>query len=189
MKAFTLLEIVIVIAVLGILLSAIFGVLASSRKDWQSASEQIDRQQDARKAVDRITWELKSSNPSWNVNATLYNISINSAGDQVDFFVPIFDTNNQITTLRAVRYYVGGLNNAQLLRKEGSIESIIANNIDNVAGQKPFFTFGNTNNTIVDIKIPIIKNNAIFVLESQSNLRNRQANLTEGVIIENILEQ
>lgn len=179
----------IVTAILGILLSAIFGVLTSSQKDWQNASEQINRQQDARKAMDRIAWELKSSNPFWNVNATLYNISINSAGDQIDFYVPIFDADNQIITLRAVRYYVGGLNNAQLLRREGAIESVIANNIDNVAGQKPFFTFGNTNNTIVDIKIPIIKNNAIFVLESQSNLRNRQANLTQGVIIENILEQ
>lgn len=176
-------------AIFGILLGAIFGSISSSRVSWKVASEQIDRQQDARKAIDRIAWELRSTNPSWEVDTTSYSVVINSLGDQLDFYVPVFDANNEITALRAVRYYIGGLNNAQLLRKESSGAVVVANNIDNIAAQKPFFAFNNTDNTIVDIKIPVIKNNVTFILASQANLRNRQIDLSEDITIEEILEE
>jgi len=176
----TLIELMIVLVISGILLSAIFGIISSSRSSWDSGAGQIVRQQDARKGIDRIAWELRSTDTAWNVSSTLYNVSINAAGDQIDFYQPVF-VNNSITELRAVRYYVGGQNNAQLLRKEGGDITVATNNIDNVVSQKPFFSFNSTPN-IIDIRIPIIKDNIIFVLASQANLRNRGTQLDGAVV-------
>jgi len=174
----TLIELMIVLVISGILLSAIFGIISSSRSSWDSGAGQIVRQQDARKGIDRIAWELRSTDTAWNVSSTLYNVSINAAGDQIDFYQPVF-VNNSITELRAVRYYVGGQNNAQLLRKEGGDITVVTNNIDNE--EKPFFSFNSTPN-IIDIRIPTIKNNITFVLESQVNLRNRGTQLDGAVV-------
>jgi len=185
---FTLLELMITLAIFGILLSAIFGSISTSRTNWQNAGNQIDRQQNARKAADRVAWELRLTSPSWTVDAVSYNVSINGDGDWIDFYVPVFDNDNEITQLNAVRYNAGGLNNAQLLRREGSDTLVVANDIDNVIDQKPFFAFSNVDNTIIDISIPVIKNGTTFVLTSQANLRNRQTQLDAGVIIEEIIE-
>ena len=177
----TLIELMMVLAIFGILLSAIFGIISSSRSSWESGAGQIARQQDARRGIDRIAWELKSTDSSWNVSSTLYSVSINVAGDQIDFYQPVF-VNNSITELRAVRYYVGGQNNAQLLRKEGGDITVATNNIDNVVSQKPFFSFNSTPN-IIDISIPIIKDSTTFVLASQSNLRNRETQLDADEVV------
>lgn len=188
LTGFTLLEMIIVAAVFTILFGTLLAGMSTSRQSWQSASDQIDRQVDARQAVNQIAWELRSTNPSWLVNDAYYNISINSFGDRIDFYAPIFNANNEISSLQAVRYYVGGANNAQLLRRVGATDRVVANNIDNDSVQKPFFSFNNTDNTIIDIKIPVIKNNIIFTLQSQVNLRNREEELENEVIIEGIEE-
>lgn len=179
-------EIMMVLAIFGVLMGAILTSMNYSRTNWQNADYQISRQEDARKAIDKLSWELKSSSPSWKIDSNTYDVAINNAGDQIDFYAPVFDTNDEITELQAVRYYMGGLDNAQLLRKQGSETVVVANNIDNVAAQKPFFAFNNTDHTVIDIKIPIIKNSTTFVVRSQSNLRNRDVLLDDGVTVEGI---
>jgi prepilin-type N-terminal cleavage/methylation domain-containing protein len=186
-SGYTLLELFIVIAILGILMGAFFSSITSSRSSFQNAGYDIDRQQDARRAVDRIAWELKKSSTYWRINATdYYNLSINTNGDQLDFYIPIFNATNQIEELHAVRYYIGGDSSDQLIRKESTNSTIIASNIDNVVTQKPFFSFNNTDQTIIDIKIPVIKNEAVFTLNSQVNLRNRRVDLDAGVTVEEV---
>lgn len=185
-KGYTLLELIIVVAVFSILVGALFSGITSSRSSFQDSGYQIDRQQDARRAIDRIAWELKKSSPSWEINSNFYNASINVAGDQLDFYIPVFNETNQITQLKAVRYYMNPTNSSQLLRKEGSSTTVVANNINNVVAQKPFFS--TSDNVIIDIKIPVIKNNASFTLTTQANLRNRQVQLDDGVTVGEITE-
>jgi hypothetical protein len=143
----------------------------------------------ARKAVDRIAWELRMTNPSWNVGSTLYSTVINGAGNQIDFYLSTVDESGSITSLSTVRYYTGGPNNSQLLRRQGSATEVVANNIDTDIGQLPYFSFNTTEHTIINIRIPILKNNARFVLSSQANLRNRELELGEEVEIVEISEQ
>jgi len=182
---FTLLEVVIVLAIFGVLMGAIFASISTSRKGWEEADHQIVRQQEARKALDRISWELRTTNPEWDINSTLYSVSINAAGDQIDFYRPVFDAYNDITELRVVRYYLGGTGNTQLLRREGTESpTVVANDIGT---QKPFFSFANPPDTsVVDISIPVTKNGTTFALTTRANLRNREVDLepdTSVVII------
>jgi prepilin-type N-terminal cleavage/methylation domain-containing protein len=187
-SGYTLLELVIVTAIVGLLVGLFFSGMSTARSSFQNSGFQIERQQEARKALDRISSDLKMSSPYWQIDSNYYNISINIEGDQLDFYLPVFDEDNEIIILKAVRYYLGGLNSAQLLRKEGADFIVIANNIDNQLAQKPFFAFNNTEHTVVDIKIPIIKNNATFTLTSQLNLRNREVPLGEETIVEEIID-
>lgn len=184
---YTLIELLVVIFVFGTLLSVIFGTMAQLRSSWEGGDMQIDRQQQARKGVDKIAWELRVANPSWEIASNLYNISINSFGDQIDFYAPIFDSDNVVTGLTKVRYFIGGTDNNQLLRREGgSAATVVANNIDNVLGQKPFFSFNHVERTIIDIKIPVVRDGTTFILRSQANLRNRETELADDVVIEDI---
>ena len=104
----TLIELMMVLVISGILLSAIFGIISSSRSSWDRGAGQIARQQDARKGIDRIAWELRSTDSSWNVSSTFYSVFINAARDQIDFYLPVFNVTDDIEELHAVRYYVGG---------------------------------------------------------------------------------
>lgn len=185
-KGYSLIEFMAVLLIFGILLSMVFASMSVSRTNWQNASEQINRQQLARKAVDKIAWGLKSSSPSWEIDSVFYNISINGDGDQIDFYLPVFDEDNEITQLNAVRYYVSAEND-RLYRAQADGLLVVTTDIDNIEAQKPFFSYGNVDRTIVDIKIPIVRDGTAFILNSQANLRNRQTQLT-GVTVEEIEE-
>ena len=51
---YSLIEFMMVLLIFGVMLSIIFGSISASRKGWQGASNQIDRQQIARKALEFI---------------------------------------------------------------------------------------------------------------------------------------
>jgi len=187
---FNFIEVMVVLAIFGLLLGVILNAITNADKSFRDSSYQIERQQESRKGVDRIAWELRNANPSWDINGTSYNVSINSSGDQLDFYVPEFDSSGQITTLLAVRYSVGGLNNAQLLRQQGAEAAVVANNID-TSGlvSNPLFSFVTSDNSVVDISIPILKNNDSFRLTSRANLRNKEIDLEPDVAVEDIVEE
>jgi len=58
---FTLLEIAIACAVLGLVLGALSGVIESTRKTYDQGSAQTRVQADARRALDRIALELENA--------------------------------------------------------------------------------------------------------------------------------
>jgi len=187
-SGFSLLEMFVVVAILSVISAAVFGTMNSSRIGLNAASEQINRQQGARMAMSRIVDELKATNPSWIVNSTDYPVVISNLGAQIDFYIPEFDDNNEISILKAVRYYFGG---SQLLRREGSDIAVLANDIAVGYMQEnifPYFSFDNVDNTIINMRIPIVRDNTNFVLDSQVNLRNRQIELSEVSIAEIIEE-
>jgi len=187
-KGYTFLELFIVVTILSVMVAAFFSSMSSSKRGFQNSEYAINNQQDARKAVDRVAWELKKSSTSWEVSGNFYNVVINQAGDQIDFYVPVSDIDNQIVQLKAVRYCMDNKNTSQLIRKEGAETTVVTNNVDNVLAQKPFFSFNNPEQTIIDIKIPVKNNNIAFTLTSQVNLRNRNVQLGSEVVIEEIQE-
>ncbi|MFH1622711.1 MAG: type II secretion system protein [Candidatus Omnitrophota bacterium] len=189
-SGFSLIELLMVIALLGIIGGALFGTLSSSRIGLDAANEQINRQQEARRAVDRIVNELRTSNPSWGVDSTSYPITISSLGKRIDFYIPTF-VDGELTKLSAVRYEASQ-STGQLLRKQGSVTSVLANDLDTdylyvQSGGNPIFDFANVENSIINIVVPIARDDASFILSSQLNFRNREEELT-GVQIEEITD-
>lgn len=189
---FSLIEIFIVVAILGILLSALFGTVTSSRIGLQTASEQINRQQAARRAMDRITDELKTA--WWQPSGEVCYPDTNEDSDRIDFCIPNLENYNYVNlTVTPMRYYLGGLNNAQLLRRNMNTgtETVICSDIDNIESQKPFFDFTESpvDHKIIDIKIPIIRDETVFTLTSQVNIRSREVPAGIEVIIEDIIEE
>jgi len=187
---FSLLEILVVAAILSIFSQIIFATMKSAHIGLGAANNQINSQQEARRAVDRIIDELRMSNPNWMVESTSYPITISNSGNRIDFYSPTFDANNEITQLTAVRYYIGGIKNSQLLRREESSVSVLASDIDIAAIKvNPIFAFDNVDNSIINIRVPIVKQEASFILTSQANLRNREVQLDSEVEVVGIIEQ
>lgn len=185
----SLLEVLIVVVILSVISRIIFGTMNSARFGLGAANNQIDSHQEARRAIDRMTDELRMSSPDWLVGATHRLITISNNGKRLDFYLPTFNTNNEITQLIAVRYYIGGTDNAQLLRKQTNGVTVVASDIDITAIQaNPIFVFGNAEKSVINIRVPIIKQDTGFVLTSQVNLRNQQVLLGGGVQIAGIIE-
>ncbi|MFC1709899.1 type II secretion system protein J [Candidatus Omnitrophota bacterium] len=185
-SGFSLLEILVVVAIVSIISGIIFGTMNSARIGLGAANNQINSQQEARRVIRRIADELRMTSPLWEISAVEYSMIISNSGNQLDFYSPVF-TGNEITSLIAVRYYIS---DNQLLRREGSTNAVLANGIDiSVTATNSIFAFNNVDNTVMDISIPIIKNDTSFTLDSQINLRNRQVQLNEGVEIDSIIEQ
>ncbi len=203
----TLIEMMFVLVIFTVLFAAMMNILVQSNRTWSVGRAEQELQQEARKALDRVVKELRLSNLRWEANSLYYCLNINSAGDQLEFYLPTFDTYGNITALTAVRYYVGGTNSDQLLRRVGVVDKVVAVDINNVAGQKPFFDFTTSLyteatctclkggscctdvNCAVSVKIPVRKSPYSFSINSSVALRNREANLGSVEVTEIEQEQ
>jgi prepilin-type N-terminal cleavage/methylation domain-containing protein len=185
-SGFSLIEILIVVAILGIISRIIFETMNSARIGLGAANNQINSQQEARRGIDRIMADLKMTSPAWEISATEYPAVISNSGNQLDFYLPVF-TDNEVTQLTAVRYFISG---SQLLRRAGSTNTVLANDINtNAVLVNPIFVFDNAENTVINISVPIIKADTSFTLDSQINLRNRQVELDDEVEVDPIVDQ
>jgi len=187
--AFTLIEIIVVVAIFGIILGSLLAAITRSDRFFIDSIRQSGLQFEARRAVDRIAWELKESNPSWKINGNTYSVSINAAGDELNFYLPSFDDQGKIIKLTAVRYYVRQEeDNTQLMRRQGSGQpTVVANNIDTQS--RPYFEpLQQGDNSILRISLPVINNNIRFRLRSSVTLRNRNTTLDSGTEVEEITE-
>ncbi|MBU1062237.1 MAG: prepilin-type N-terminal cleavage/methylation domain-containing protein [Candidatus Omnitrophica bacterium] len=125
MKGFNLIELMIVIVIFSIILGAIFATMTISGLSWYSGSTQVEMQQEVRRGLDRIVKELRQSNPTMITGVPANGIPYNS----ISFRLPLTDNNGDITWSNTINYSLGGLNNRQLLRTEGTNQEILANNI------------------------------------------------------------
>jgi type II secretory pathway pseudopilin PulG len=208
-KGVTLVETIIV----AVLFVFIFGVMAAiwfqSDVTWRVGRAEQEMQQEARKAIDRISTDLRESNLNWHTDTIDCCLNIWATGDAMSFYEPTFNATGDITYLTQVKYYIGGPSNNRLLRRTGAVDKVVAVNINNVANQKPFFDFTtseypnppnascgcsrgdvccNDTNCAVNVKIPIIKNPYTFNLSSVVSLRNREADLG-SINVEEIEEE
>ncbi|MEW6170403.1 MAG: hypothetical protein AB1472_02430 [Candidatus Omnitrophota bacterium] len=178
LKGFTFVETMVVIGIFTMAFVAIIGVLISSNTTWRTGRTQQLLQQEARKAITAITNDLRESTPDLvDINNVSHPITINANGDSITFYLFNYDANEEpALTPVGVMYYLGSQNpNTQTLyRKAGASASVaVATDINNIAVEKPFFWFEpNTNNEVVNIKIPVIVNNATLSITSKVTLRN-----------------
>ena len=198
-KAFTLIELMIVIFIFTFLFAAILTVLTTQDRSWRTGYDKVTAQQEARKAVDNIARLLRESNPSWDIGGTPYPVTI-TAGNRIDFYQPIFDAGGAITTLRKVTFKLNPSNIRQLLKKEGVLPEVaVANDVDSVnfgggcAGCAAF----NCADVAMDCpavtieirtrrirQVPWTSQMDQFSLLSQVTLRNTNVALSDDVVIE-----
>lgn len=94
-KAFTLVELLVVVSIFTFLFGAILTVLTSSNRSWRTGQNRLVEQQEARKAMDSIAKLLRQSNPDWVVEKTNpdhtiikahYPVTITSDNKRIDFY-------------------------------------------------------------------------------------------------------
>lgn len=66
-KGYTLIELMVVVAIFLFLFAAILGVLATADRGWKIGQNKLIAQQEARRAMDQITRLLRQASPSWGV--------------------------------------------------------------------------------------------------------------------------
>lgn len=114
MKGFTLVEILVSVAILSFVVAGIFMVLNIADKSWHSDMGLLDLQQQARQAMDGMVREIRQSDSS--------DITITNNGGRVEFYIP--DVSN------AISYY---LENNQIIREHPlSTKKILANDVNSL---------------------------------------------------------
>lgn len=126
-KAFTLVEVLVVVLLASVVFSALFMVMSSGRTSWYSADTQIALQEELRKAMRQISDDLRQSGVSQisipadgtSYSAVSFNVSEGAGGS------------GAITwSGDAVNYT---LSSGQIIRAYGAETRVIANNITNLS--------------------------------------------------------
>lgn len=141
-SGFTFIEVMITLLVFSIISLTLWAVLSTGKHSWHRGVTQIELQQETRKAMDRITKELRQSGST--------HMAISGAGTVLTFQVPVdWDNDGDIvdddgniewgaddTKDWAIQYFLN--NNRQLLRRtldaypngnQTGADKILANNI------------------------------------------------------------
>jgi prepilin-type N-terminal cleavage/methylation domain-containing protein len=126
-KGYTLIEVMVVTGLIGLLFSALLGILINSDTFWSKGQNKINAQQEARIAMDSIVKDLRESNTYWGVTIT---------ASQAIFYKPDFDpATGAFTGKHWIGYKLNPSNSRQLLRKQqgDSDYTPIANEIENLS--------------------------------------------------------
>ena len=133
-KGFTLLELMVVVLLTSVVMSALFMVLSSGQSTWFEADTQVTVQQELRKALRAMTRELAMSGPSQ------VSVEDDGAADtSVSFNISTGATGGGVVS------WTGPINfsvvSGQLLRINGSDTRVLANNVSSLrllrAGASP----------------------------------------------------
>ena len=189
-KGFSLLELMLVLLIFTFLFAAVLTVLTTQDRSWRAGYDKLTEQQEARKAVDNIAGLLRESNPSWDIGGTPYAVTI-TAGNRIDFYQPLFDSEGNITALRKVTYKLNSLDATQLLRKIGTQDAVaVANNINSISFGGGCSGCSAFNCSSVAADCPVVKIDVTtekakqFSLSSQITLRNTDISAGEVVVEE-----
>jgi len=117
-KAFTLVEILVVVALLGLIVQAIFSVFNVGRDTFFSSGSSLQLQQSLRLAMDGMSREIRQSSAS--------RVTLSNADTQIDFTIPIDIT--PLTYSGNITYFLNS--NNQIMREHPSgTRKVIANDI------------------------------------------------------------
>ena len=153
MKGFTLVELLAVVLIFSIISAAIFGVLTIGRQSFQIGAIQVEVQQEARKAMDRMVRELRGA----------------SSIDQGTFTAGVSDDIIRFTLEGQVIEFAVVSGN-QLQRTAAGTTTILANNIEDI--QFELFGGNVVYLTLTTRKSSIFGHPVEVVLNSQVVLRN-----------------
>jgi prepilin-type N-terminal cleavage/methylation domain-containing protein len=191
-RAFTLIEVIIVVVLFTMLFAAIIGIFLNSDRSWRMGQKKLFEQQEARRVMNRITVSLRQANPDWVINSTHYGLTISSSGKRLDFYIPVFDASGDITTLKKVTFKLNTPDYPrQLLQKVGLDDPVvISDDIENISfgggcAACAAYTCSTLASDCPEVRVEVVtKKNAEFHLISLVTLRNRNAVVSEDVEIE-----
>lgn len=196
-KGLTLVEIMVVIVLFLLLFGAVFAVSFDSERSWRTGQDKIICQQQARRVVDEITRLIRQSSVTWNINGVPYSALISDQNRRLDFFIPEFDSDGNIVSLRKITFKLDPDDPSVLLKKEGNAEPVVvARNIDNInfgagcAGCVAFDCSALISDCpVVTMNIRTLRTGAQgrvfnFSLSARAYLRNQTATLAPETIID-----
>lgn len=131
-KAFTLLEVMVTVLIFSIIAAALFMVLTSGKNSWLSGKVYTEVQQEIRKSREWVTKELSQARNSTLQMPGSYITGNVIHSSSIIFQVPLNISDGGGVSWQAVTYYLGGLNNKQLLRDINGDIKVIANDIVSV---------------------------------------------------------
>lgn len=189
-KGFTLVEMLFVVVIFSFLFGALLVVMTSSDKSWRTGRDKITEQQEARKAIDNMSWLLRQSNPNWLINGISYPVTI-TANNRIDFYQPVFDAQGNITTLQKVTFKLNPSDTTQLLKKVGTQnDSVIATEVQSInfsggcAGCSAFTCPALAADCpVVKIDIQTLEDKG-FSLSSKVTLRNTNITLSDDTEVQ-----
>lgn len=143
MKGFSLVEILVVVAILGIIVAGIFVVSNVANISWDSSTGMLDLQQQARQAMERMVREIRQIDGGSPINIT-------AGADDISFFITDDITNPDSPVTYSVRYF---LNASQVLREnpanDPDTQRVLANDVASLV-------FSQTN-SILEIQLGLAK--------------------------------
>jgi len=127
-KGSILIETVVAMAVFLLLLGLVFAILATGKNAWYIEDTSVELQQELRKGIEVMMDDLRQTASSQIVgvtpNGTWY--------DTITFRKPVNVAGGFIVWSPQTQFILGGLNNRQLLKRIGSDNKVIANNINSL---------------------------------------------------------
>jgi len=140
MKGFTLVEILIVIAVLSIVMAGLFSLLNIADLSWYTDMGIVDLQQQARRAMDGMVREIRQSKYT--------TINISDGGQRIDFKIPIDLTSSPVTYSDNITYHLDSTNHAVVRSYAGTNNITIGSDINYLN----FSSSGNIVNIVLNTK-------------------------------------
>ena len=127
-KGSILIEAVVAMSVFLLLLGLIFAILATGKNAWYIEDASIELQQELRKGIEVMMEDLRQTASAQIVgvppNGTWY--------DTITFCKPVNVAGGFIVWSPQTQFILGGLNGRQLLKRIGSDDQVIANNINSL---------------------------------------------------------
>jgi prepilin-type N-terminal cleavage/methylation domain-containing protein len=114
MRAFTLVELLVVVLIFSLIMFGIFGILHVANVSWDTTSGMLELVQGVRQAMDGMARESRQTSAD--------QITVNDGGARLDFYIP--------NIAPAISYY---LQNNQLIREyPPGTTKVLANNISQI---------------------------------------------------------
>jgi prepilin-type N-terminal cleavage/methylation domain-containing protein len=170
MKGFSLIELMLAVALCAVILAAIYALYSQGSSTWHTTDVNVEVIQDARKAMSTMTKELANSADSvCSISTTL------AANDTIAFQAPNISAAGNLTWGNQVSYYRGGTDNRQLIRTEtGLSNGVLCNNLVGLSFSKESTAAGTAVNINLQTSKATVRGNILSAaLMDKVKLRNQ----------------
>jgi len=180
-KAYTLVEVIVVLFIFVMLFSTVISFIIASDKSWRSGQNRLIEQREARRGVDAMVRVLRQTNPAWG-------ITLNT--NKLLFYRPVFDVNGQIIEMHWVIFKTDPSDSSRLIKaEEGQPVVTLAEEVESLTFTGGCAGCSAYNCTSLAADCPVVtitlttRKNASFSLQTKVMLRNSTVSLPEDVQI------
>lgn len=158
-------EVTVVLAVLGLMMAAISGVLVSVQQGWQRQKNELDLIQNSRWAMEFMSNEIRQANNSPTMQVTNSGRQLNFQSDPDGDGIPPFQETEYLITGSVLRRRIRQVSGSWQAYQE------LANFIANNPSGNNFFIWS-SGNGILTIELTSSKENRSYVLRTLIRPRN-----------------